>query len=78
MNTKSLVILAIIVTGMLSISSTGLLQSASADKDCSVGKAIQEQGPGKEWGDAVSEFAKQEGGLGQEVFKTFNEGCHSD
>jgi len=55
----------------------GLLQSVSADKDCSVGKALKDKPSGNEWGKAVSEYSKENQGAG-EIFSGYNERCHSD
>jgi len=50
-------------------------QTAVADKDCSVGKAIADKPDN--WGQLVSESAHVNGGNG-EIFSGFNAFCHSD
>jgi hypothetical protein len=50
-------------------------QTAAADKDCSVGKAIADKP--SNWGQLVSENAHAEGGNG-ETFSGFNAFCHAD
>jgi len=76
MKTTSTVIaiFAIIAAVGIGSVSAGLLQTAHADKNCSVGKTIKDKP--SDWGKRVSENAKETGGNG-DVFSGFNEQCHS-
>lgn len=77
--TTIIAIFAIIdVMGIGSVAA-GLIQTVHADKNCSVGKAIQgirsDGTSGQEWGQVVSDHAQQ--GCNGETFSGFNANCHS-
>lgn len=81
MHRKTILAIAAIAASvgmMVGMATVPFSQTAAADKDCSVGQLLKEgKPPGKEWGEAVSFFAKTTGGNGDE-FSAFNRDCHAD